>query len=314
MMNKRIALLAVDSDYPNLALMKISAYHKRQGDTVEWYNPFDRYDILYMSKIFGFTPDYPYHITNTEHIIKGGTGYDLRKVLPEEMEHITPDYSMYPQIDRRTAYGFLTRGCPNHCKWCVVPKKEGNIRPYQTIREIAVDGRDHIILMDNNVLASDYGLEQIEEIVRLGVRVDFNQALDARLVTPEIASLLAKVKWIHRIRFGCDTPAQIDECERAIGLIDGAGYKGEYFFYCILLDDFNEAFSRVNHWKHRGKRYLPHCQPYRDINNRSQVIPQWQNDMARWADRKELFKTCEFRDYEPRNGFACAEYFEIYKQ
>ena len=228
------------------------------------------------------------------------------------MVYLTPDYSMYTTIDKRTAYGFLTRGCPNHCKWCVVPKKEGNIKPYQTIQDIAVDGRDHIILMDNNVLASDYGIAQIEEIIRLGVRIDFNQALDARLVTPEIAALLARVKWIHRIRFGCDTPGQIDECERAIDLIDGAGYKGEYFFYCILLDDFNESFSRVNHWKHRGKRYLPYCQPYRDINNPHQVIPQWQKDMARWADRKELFQTCEFADYAPRNGFTCAEYFEIY--
>ena len=306
--------MAVDSDYPNLALMKIAAYHKRQGDSVEWYNPFDEYDTLYMSKIFCFTPDHPYHINNVANIVKGGTGYDLQAVLPKEMEYLTPDYSMYPTIDKRTAYGFLTRGCPNHCKWCVVPKKEGNIKPYQTIQQIAVDGRDHIILMDNNVLASDYGIAQIEEIIRLGVRVDFNQALDARLITPEIASLLAKVKWIKRIRFGCDTPGQIDECERAIDLIDGACYKGEYFFYCILLDDFNESFSRVNHWKHRGKRYLPHCQPYRDINNPHQSIPQWQKDMARWADRKDLFQTCEFSDYKPRTGFTCAEYFEIYKQ
>lgn len=313
-MPKRIALLAVDSDYPNLALMKIAAHHRRQGDTVEWYNPFDRYDTLYMSKIFGFTPDWPYYISNADEVVRGGTGYDLHAALPEEMELITPDYSIYPDIDRGTAYGFLTRGCPNRCKWCVVPRKEGGIRPYQTIQEIAVDGRDHIILMDNNVLASDYGISQIEEIVRLGLWVDFNQALDARLVTPEIAALLARVKWIKRIRFGCDTPAQIDECERAMGLIDGAGYRGEYFLYCILLDDFNESFSRVNHWKNRGKRYLPHCQPYRDINNPHQTIPQWQKDMARWADRKELFQTCEFADYEPRNGFFCREYFDIYKQ
>lgn len=306
--------MAVDSDYPNLALMKIAAHHRRQGDSVEWYNPFGRYDTLYMSKIFGFTPDYPYCINNVDRmILKGGTGYDLHGELYDEIEHTTPDYSIYPQIDKRTAYGFLTRGCPNHCKWCVVPKKEGDIHPYQDVEDIAVDGRDHLILMDNNVLASDYGIQQIEKIIRLGLHVDFNQALDARLVTPEIAALLAKVKWIKRIRFGCDTQMQIDECERAIDLIDGAGYKGEYFFYCILLDDFNESFSRVNHWKHRGRRFLLHCQPYRDINNPSQRIPQWQKDMARWADRKELFCTCEFADYEPRTGFTCAEYFEIYK-
>ena len=89
-----------------------------------------------------------------------------------------PDYSIYPQIDSKTAYGFLTRGCPNRCKWCVVPKKEGKITPYMDIEEIAVNGRKNIILMDNNVLASDYGLQQIEKIVSMGVRVDFNQGLD----------------------------------------------------------------------------------------------------------------------------------------
>lgn len=311
-MNQRIAIMAVDSDYPNLALMKIAAHHKQQGDTVSWYNPFDQYDVLYMSKIFGFTPDYPYCITNADKTVKGGTGYDMAVTLPDNIEHLTPDYSMYPQIDSRTAYGFLTRGCPNKCKWCVVPQKEGAIRPYQKIEDIAVDGRNQIILMDNNVLASDFGIEQIEKIIKLRIKVDFNQALDARLVTPEIAKMLAKVKWIHRIRFGCDTTEQIDDCERAIELIDGAGYKGEYFFYCILLDNFNESFNRVNYWKNKGKRYIPHCQPYRDVNNPNQIIPQWQRDMARWSDRKELLRTCEFAEYEPRKGFICAEYFNIY--
>ena len=99
-----------------------------------------------------------------------------------------PDYSLY-EIDKRVAYGFLTRGCPNRCKWCVVPQKEGRITPYMDIAEIAVDGRNRITLMDNNVLASNYGLEQIEKIIRMGLRVDFNQGLDARLVTDEIARL-----------------------------------------------------------------------------------------------------------------------------
>ncbi|MCM1170204.1 MAG: radical SAM protein, partial [Bacteroides sp.] len=156
------------------------------------------------------------------NLFDGIGGFALAATLPEDMEYLTPDYSIYPQIDRRTAYGFLTRGCPNKCKWCVVPRKEGDIHPYQDVEEIAVEGRDHLILMDNNVLASDYGLQQIEKIIRLGLHVDFNQALDARLVTPAVAKMLARVKWIKRIRFGCDTPAQIDDCERAIELIDGA--------------------------------------------------------------------------------------------
>lgn len=304
-----IGLLAVDSNYPNLALMKISAWHKNQGDGVEWYNPFEHYDKLYMAKVFSFTEDYHQYINNADCIEKGGTGYDIQKLLPEQIDRMQPDYSLYPSIDHKTAYGFLTRGCPNKCKWCVVPKKEGNIRPYMDIEEIAIEGRKNIILMDNNILASDYGLGQIEKIIRLNLHVDFNQGLDARLVTDDIAKLLAKVKWIKRIRFGCDTPKQIVECERATALIEKYGYKDEYFFYCILLDDFKESFNRVNHWRNKGRRYLPHAQPYRDLNNPRQILPQWQKDLAGWVDKKWIFRTCEFKDFEPRKGFKCKEYF-----
>lgn len=299
-----IGLLAVDSTYPNLALMKISAYHKARGDNVEWYNPLYRYDMVYMAKVFSFTPDYGYFI-NADRIEKGGTGYDISKNLPEEMDRCYPDYSLYG-IEKE-AYGFLTRGCPNRCKWCVVPAKEGNIAPYMDIEEVA-GNRKHVILMDNNVLASEYGLQQIEKIVSMGLRIDFNQGLDARLVTEDIARLLAKVKWIKRIRFGCDTLGQIAQCERATALIDKYGYKGEYFFYCILLNDFKEAFERVNHWKKKGRRFLPHCQPYRDLNNPHQIIPQWQKDLAGWADKKWIFRSCEFKDFTPRKGFRCEKY------
>lgn len=308
----KVGLIAVDSNYPNLALMKISQYHKNKGDTVEWVSPMFEYDRVYMAKVFTFTDDY-YPLINTEEVFKGGTGYDIHSNLPKEIEHVIPDYSLYSQIDNKTAYGFLTRGCPNKCKWCIVPKKEGKITPYMDIEEIAVNGRKNIILMDNNVLASDYGLQQIEKIISMGVRVDFNQGLDARLVTEDIAKLLAKVKWLKHIRFGCDTPGQIAECDRAATLLDKYGYKKEYFFYCILLNDFKESFERVNYWKKKGKRYIPYCQPYRDLDKKEQIIPQWQKDMARWANRRELYKSMDFKDYTPRKNFKCNEYFkELY--
>lgn len=304
-----IGLIAVDSNYPNFALMKLSAYHKQKGYAVEWYTPFAHYDIVYMAKIFSFTDDYGQYINNADDIERGGTGYDWSKQLPRGIDLTQPDYSLYPQIDNKTAYGFLTRGCPNKCKWCIVPKKEGNIAPYMDIEEIAINGRNNIILMDNNILASDYGIHQIEKIVKLGLRVDFNQGLDARLVTDDVAKLLAKVKWIKRIRFGCDTPKQIGECEKAMRLIDSHGFKGEYLLYCILLE-FEESYHRINYW--RGKwnwRVFPHAQPFRHLDNKHHAIPQWQKDMARWVDRKELYKTCEFKDFEPRKGFKCINYF-----
>lgn len=301
-----IGLLAIDSKYPNLALMKISAWHKAKCNNVEWYNPLCSYDKVYSAKVFSFTPDYGYYI-NADQIEKGGTGYDIKKVLLPEIDRMVPDYDLY-NVDKNLAYGFLTRGCPNRCKWCIVPSKEGNIYPYMDVTEVSA-GRKNIILMDNNVLASEYGIEQIEKIVKLKLRVDFNQGLDARLVTDDIARLLARVKWIKRIRFGCDTAAQISDCERATALIDKYGYRGEYFFYCILLDDFKESFDRVNYWRQKGRRYLPHAQAYRDLNNPHQIIPQWQNDLAGWADKKWIFRSCEFKDFAPRKGFKCSEYF-----
>lgn len=304
----RVGLLAVDSKYPNLALMKIARYHKVIGDSVEWLNPLEFYDKVYMAKVFSFTADYGYFI-NADEVEKGGTGYDVKKVLPSSIDYLQPDYSLYKDIDHRTAYGFLTRGCINKCKWCVVPEKEGYIKPYMDIEEIAVEGRDRVILMDNNILASGYGLEQIEKIVRMKVHVDFNQALDARLVTPEIAQLLAKVKWLNYVRFGCDTPAQISECERACSLLEKYGYKGFFFFYCILMNDFQESFNRVNYWRDKGWRYRPYCQPYRNIYKKN-TIPQWQKDLSQWANRKWFFTSCEFKDYEPRKGFKCKIYFE----
>lgn len=109
-----IGILAVDSNFPNLALMKISAYHKARGDQVEWYNPLCEYDKVYTAKVFTFTPDYNYYI-NANQIEKGGTGYDIEKVLPVEVDRLQPDYSIY-NINSNLSYGFLTRGCPNRCK------------------------------------------------------------------------------------------------------------------------------------------------------------------------------------------------------
>lgn len=305
----KVGLLPVDSKHPNLALMKIARFHKMAGDDVEMFCKDKEYDKVYASKIFTFKKDFQFPI-KADEVEKGGTGYDMHKNLPLNIEILQPDYSLYPSIDSKTAYGFLTRGCPNKCKWCIVPKKEGNIYPYMDIEEIAVEGRTNLILMGNNVLALDYGLEQIEKAVKLGYRLDFNQAMDARLVTDDIARLLARVKWIKRIRFGCDTPGQIAEVEKAVKLIDKYGYKGEYFFYCIIMDDFKESFSRINYWKCKGRRFLPYAQPYRNFDDPNQIIPQWQKDLAGWVNKKWFFMSCEFKDFSPRKNFKCDTYLK----
>lgn len=304
-----IGLVDVDGGgkFPNLALMKIARWHRMQGDNVEWADPmFGVYDRVYQSKVFNFTPDYSYFY-NCE-VVKGGTGYDINSKLPEEIDRLQPDYSLYPYIDNQTAYGFLTRGCPNKCKWCVVPKKEGGIHPYMDVEEIAIEGRTNLVLMDNNVLASDYGLEQINKIVNLRYRVDFNQALDARLVTEDIAQLLAKVRWIDFIRLGCDTPQQIIDCEKAMMLIDKhRGAPMSYLLYTMIGENMNEAYERLTYFRGR-KRVRVVAQPFRDTITPN-IIPQWQRDMARWAMRREFYTTCDFKYFEPRKGFSCKEYF-----
>ena len=294
--------------------MKLSAYHKAKGDSVEWYDIFGEYDIVYMSKVFTHTPDYTQVIPNAREIIKGGTGYDVTSSLPEDVEFVTPDYTLYPYIDKKTAYGFLTRGCIRKCPWCIVPKKEGTIHPYQDVDDIAVDGRTNLILMDNNILAAgEYGISQLKRIAERKYRIDFNQAMDARLVTDEIAELLASIKWMDYIRFGCDTPSQVKDCDDAIERIRKHGYNGSFFLYTILRGDINECFERVNHWrdeKYNGK-VRPFAQPELDFSTKSQSIPQWQKDMAHWVDKKTCFFGVDFNDFSPRNGFKCKKYFEL---
>lgn len=306
--------------YPNLALAKIARYHKERGDEVEWAWAFSHYDRIYMSKVFNFSPD-DLTAYDADEIVKGGTGYDITSQLPDEIDRLQPDYSIYPNIPKDTAYGFLTRGCPNKCPWCVVPRKEGKIRPYMDVDEIAIEGRHKLVLMDNNILAAgDYMKEQFQKIIDKGYRVDFNQALDARLVTDENARLLAKMKWIDsRIRFGCDTKAQIQQCERAMEKINAYGFTGQYFLYTMLNDDFRECFARINYWwkrtmetraAHKGRYVYPYAQPYRDPDNPHHCPPQWQKDMAQWVNKHQIFVKTSFKDFSPRKGFKCKEYLQ----
>ena len=126
----KVALVDVDGHhFPNLALMRLSAWHKARGDDVEWWNGFTHYDRVYLSKVFTFTPDFD-TVIDADEIITGGTGYKDYTSLPPEVEATPPDYSIYPWYKR--AVGFLTRGCVHTCPWCIVPRKEGNIRPAAT--------------------------------------------------------------------------------------------------------------------------------------------------------------------------------------
>ncbi len=232
--------------FPNYALMKISAWHKSQGDTVEWWNPIaGQYDKVYSSKIFDFTPENPYLPPDA---IKGGTGYNIHSVLPDEIENMFPDYSIYPECDY--AIGYITRGCPNKCRWCIVPKKEGGIKPYRTWQELVRPDSNKIVLMDNNILACEYGINQLESLIDSGYKIDLNQGMDARLVDDRIAKILSQLKWIKYIRFSCDTTAQIAAIENAAGLLMKYGIKPyRLFIYLLVTKDIENAAYRVEQLK-----------------------------------------------------------------
>jgi len=287
----KIGLLDIDGhNFPNLALMKISAYHKSIGNSIEWVNHLSNYDIVYKSKVFTFTEDTPFFV-GADKIISGGTGYDFTVKLSEEINKMFPDYSIYPQY--KHAYGFLTRGCPNKCSWCVVPQKEGGIKAENDIAEILQD-RKTAILMDNNVLASDWGIKQIEKITKLKCKVDFNQGLDARLIDAPMAHLLAKVKWLAPLRMACDTDSMIDSVRKATALLREAKCKPQNYFVYVLVKDIDSALYRVKILN--SQRLDPFAQPYRDFVNNTPPTPI-SKKFARWVNHKAIFRSMTFEEY-----------------
>ena len=233
--------------FPNLALMKISAYHKARGEAVEWWNALfnQHYGVVYSSKVFDFTPENPYLPENT---VTGGTGYGLYAELPPEIDTYFPDYSIYPGCDY--AIGYITRGCPNHCRWCVVPDKEGHIRSYADWRDIVRPDTKKLVLMDNNILASEYGIQQLTELAQTDYRVDLNQGMDARLVNGRIADIIASLKWIKFVRFSCDQIPQIEAIENAAALLSERGIRHyRLFVYLLVTGDIENAAYRVDRLK-----------------------------------------------------------------
>lgn len=214
----KIGLIDVDGhNYPNLPLMKLSSWHKKKGDSVEWYQPMfsGHMDIVYMSKIFSFTPDYEYYI-DADKVCKGGTGFAIKLVdgkevydktkdtpLNSEIEHIYPDYSLYPEMTKDTAYGFLTRGCPRGCGFCHVASKEGKCSYKVADLSEFWNGQKHIELLDPNLLACSDWKELLQQLIDSKARVNFNQGLDIRMMTEEKAEMLSQIP-LDAIHFAWD--------------------------------------------------------------------------------------------------------------
>ncbi len=293
----RIGLIDVDGhNFPNLALMKISAYHKRRGDTVEWCIPLSTYDIVYQAKVFDetYSPDIDW-IPNANEIIKGGTGYGLENKLPDEIEHAFPDYSIYGDLTADTAYGFLTRGCPRGCKFCVVAGKEGR-RSYK-VADLSEfwSGQKFIQILDPNILACKDHPELLQQLIDSKVFVNFNQGLDIRFTTEENISLLNQIK-MKEIHFAWDNPKEdlLPYFERYRMLARKKYNNAWAMVYCLVNygSTMEENLHRIYTLRDLG--YAPYVMVYDKPHAPLEV-----KKLQRWCNNKFVFKKClRFEDYD----------------
>ena len=295
-MNLKIGLIDVDShNFPNLCLMKLSAYHKAAGNKVEWWRPFRRYDIVYKSRVF--TDTYSKDeitVRNAARVIKGGTGYGTDNALPYNVEHTRPDYSLYPQFSG-TAYGFLSRGCPRNCGFCIVSGKEGRKSVKTADLSEFWDGQKEIKLMDANLLACADHENLIEQLAQSRALVDFTQGLDIRLVNRDNISLLNRVR-TKAVHFAWDNPNE-DLTGHFQRFLDFTTVKSSRNRRVYVLTNYGSTHEqdlyRVNTLRAMG------FDPYVMIYERPTAPPITRN-LQRWVNNKRIFYTVnDFSDYLP---------------
>lgn len=310
----KIGLIDVDGhNFPNIPLMKISAWHKAQGDEVEWYDPMfsGHMDKVYLSKVFSFTPDYIYPI-NADEIIKGGSGYCIslvdgkevfdktkdKQLLPE-IEHIYPDYSIYGITD--TAYGFLSRGCPRGCSFCHVEAKEGR-RPFK-VADLSEfwDEQKNIVLCDPNILACRQWKDLLQQLIDSKAWVDINQGLDIRLMTPEKAEMLKQIK-LKNIHFAWDRYEDKDKILPKFSMfkeITGIDYrKLGVFVLCNYDTTIEQDLERIYTLRDLG--FSPYVMLYNKEN-----IPKGHEmrRLQRWVNNRIIFAKCKtFEEYNTKGA------------
>lgn len=284
----RVSLIDVDSTIPNLALMKLSAYHKKKGDDVglDIADP----DLVYISCVFSKNKEKALGVSRmfTCPVRVGGYGVNDNR-LSDEVEHVMPDYSLY---GCGYSMGFTSRGCIRRCPFCVVPEKEGGVRVTAVLSEFLDPCHDHVMLLDNNILAlPDHFRGVAGQLIDRGVSVDFNQGLDIRLVDDGNAGLISQLRIRPSIRFAWDDRKDERLVREGISVLRDHGV-GQCLFYVLV--GFNSSreddLYRLNVLRDLGQRaYVmryPSCRGVR-----------WYNDVASWANQPRFFGSMSFDDF-----------------
>lgn len=266
---------------------------------MEWLNHLDKYDIVYQSKVFTFSPDSDISV-QAPVVCKGGTGYNIGSRLPDDIERTQPDYSIYPMF--KFSIQFFSRGCIRQCPFCIVREKEGMIRPVEPMELNPASERMEIL--DNNFFANPEWRSAVEWIERSGQRINLH-GVDVRIMDEEQAYWLNRLKIAGSIHIAWDFP-QDPILPKVKEMLK---YIKPYKIICYVLIGFNSTieqdYRRVIQLKELGIR--PFVQPYRDFHN--QRIPtQYERDFAQWVNKREIFSSCDFKDFSPRKGFKCKHY------
>lgn len=283
--NKLVWVIDYDGKIENLALMRLSTWHKLQGDTVRlkygdaWAELFETPDKVYISCLFRWHRDTALRLAQSwdGRSIVGGTGVDISKELPLEIENCLPDYDLY---GKERAIGFISRGCIRRCPWCIVPLKEGKLRRVSSAQEI-VDGFREALFLDNNFLALPDHHSDLEWLAKKQVAIDFNQGLDARLVTRDNAKLLAACKWLAGPRLALDSVNQIPAVDKALTILKEAGISPAQVFLFILIG-FDGMQSDIERLRFAYKWYVNMFpMGYRDLETGEEPAKDWPLDLYR---------------------------------
>ena len=302
----KIGLWSDCHNFPSLPLMKLSAYHKQRGDAVELLDHIQHYDLVYASKVFSFTEDIESRaIVYADEIKRGGTGYCItvnsgkeifdnskNQSLPDEVEHIYPDYSLCP--DYKYAVGFLTRGCPRGCGFCVVGKKEGLCSHQVADLSEFWRGQKEIKLLDPNLLACKNHEEILKQLADSKVNVDFTQGLDIRLVNPDNIALINKIK-TKMIHFAWDNPKQ-DLTDYFKLFSKYTNIKSDRNKSVYVLTNFNSTIDEDLYriYTLRDLGYSPYVMIYQ-----KETADQIHKDLQRWVNCRWIFRTVDkFEDYK----------------